>query len=88
MIGHHVDIANDGLAAVEAAAILQPDVILMDIGMPRLNGYEAARRIREQPRHKLLTLVALTGWGQAEDRRQSKEAGSTLTWLSRWIWPP
>ena len=75
MSGHDVHTANDGLEAVEGAAVRQPDLILLDIGMPRLNGYDAARRIREQPRHKRLTLVALTGWGQAEDRSRSKEAG-------------
>ena len=75
LTGHDVHTAYDGLEAVEAAATLQPDVILLDIGMPRLNGYEAARRIREQPRHKGLTLVALTGWGQEEDRRRSEDAG-------------
>ena len=62
---------------VEAATRLQPDVILLDIGLPRLNGYEAARKIREehgQPSRRPL-LVALTGWGQDEDRRRSEEAG-------------
>jgi len=73
--GHDVHTAYDGLEAVEAAATLQPDVILLDIGMPQLNGYEAARRIREQQRQKRLTLVALTGWGQDEDRRLSQDAG-------------
>jgi CheY-like chemotaxis protein len=73
--GHDVHIAHDGFEAVEAAATLQPDVILLDIGMPRLDGYEAARRIRLQPRDKSLTLVALTGWAQAEDRRRSEDAG-------------
>ena len=73
--GHEVHTAHDGLEAVEAAAKFQPDVILLDIGLPRLNGYEAARRIREQQRDKGLMLVALTGWGQEEDRRRSEEAG-------------
>jgi signal transduction histidine kinase len=72
---HEVHIAQDGLEAVEVAAKLQPDVILLDIGLPRLNGYDAARRIREQQRDKGLVLVALSGWGQAEDRRRSEEAG-------------
>jgi CheY-like chemotaxis protein len=75
LIGHQVHIAHDGPEAVEKAATFQPHVILLDIGLPRLNGYEAARRIREQQRQKGLTLVALTGWGQDEDRRRSVEAG-------------
>ena len=50
-------------------------MVLLDIGLPKLNGYEAARRIREQPWGKNMMLVALTGWGQEEDRRKSKEAG-------------
>jgi two-component system, chemotaxis family, CheB/CheR fusion protein len=73
--GHEVHTAHDGLEAVEAAARLELDVILLDIGLPRLDGYEAARRIRQQPRREGLTLVALTGWGQEEDRRRSREAG-------------
>ena len=75
VMGHEVRIAHDGLEAVEGAATFQPHVILLDIGLPRLNGYEAARRIREQQRHKDLTLVALTGFGQDEDRRRAEEAG-------------
>jgi CheY-like chemotaxis protein len=73
--GHEVHIAHDGVAAVEGAAALQPEVILLDIGLPRLNGYDAARLIREQQRHRAITLVALTGWGQDQDRRRSQEAG-------------
>ena len=60
---------------MEAAAIFKPDVVLLDIGLPKLNGYEACRRIREQPWGKNMVLVALTGWGQDEDRRKSKDAG-------------
>jgi len=67
--------AHDGLEAVESARDLRPDVILMDIGMPRLNGYDAARRIREQPWGHDVLLVATTGWGKEEDRQRSKEAG-------------
>ena len=73
--GHETHTAYDGLEAVEAAAKLQPDVILLDIGLPNLNGYEAARRIRKQARGKGAALVALTGWGQKEDRRRAEEAG-------------
>ena len=75
LMGHEVRTAGDGQAAVELAEAFAPDLILMDIGMPNLNGYEAARRIRSQPRDKRAILVALTGWGQEEDRRRSKEAG-------------
>jgi CheY-like chemotaxis protein len=57
------------------AAAFKPDVILLDIGMPKLNGYDTARCIREQAWGKPMVLVALTGWGQDEDRRQSQEAG-------------
>jgi signal transduction histidine kinase/CheY-like chemotaxis protein len=74
LLGHTVDTAHDGREAVERAATFRADVILLDIGMPRLNGYEAARRIREQ-RQQGLKLVALTGWGQEEDRQRSEDAG-------------
>ena len=53
----------------------QPDMLTMDIGMPKLNGYEAASRIRHQPWGRAMVLVALTGWGQADDRRKSANAG-------------
>ena len=74
MWGHEVRMAHDGLAAVEAAAAFQPDVVLLDIGLPKLNGYDAARQI-SQARRSSMVLVALTGWGQDEDRRRSSEAG-------------
>lgn len=73
--GHEVHIAHDGLEAVEVAATRQPDLILLDIGLPTLNGYEVARRIRAEQRHRGVTLVAMTGWGQEEDRRLAEEAG-------------
>jgi signal transduction histidine kinase len=73
--GDEVRTAYDGLAAVEAAAQFRPEAVLMDIGMPMLNGYDAARRIREQPWGRDVLLIALTGWGQDEDRRLSLEAG-------------
>jgi CheY-like chemotaxis protein len=66
----------DGVEAVKATTRLQPDVILLDIGLPLLNGYEAARQIREQQeRPGRPLLVAVTGWGQDEDRRRTEEAG-------------
>jgi CheY-like chemotaxis protein len=61
--------------AVSAAESFRPEVILMDVGMPRLNGLDATRRIREQPWGKGITIIALTGWGQEGDRERSKEAG-------------
>jgi len=72
---HETRIAYDGFEAVEAAQEFNPEVILLDIGLPRLNGYDACRRIREQPWGKNMLIVALTGWGQEEDRRKSQEAG-------------
>ena len=68
LLGHETHAAYDGLEAVEAAEEFQPDVVLLDIGLPKLNGFEAARRIRDAQGADL-TLIALTGWGQAEDRR-------------------
>ncbi len=73
--GHETQTAHDGLEAIEAAERLRPDVVLLDIGLPKLNGYEVCRRIRQQPWGKDLVLVALTGWGQEEDRQRSTEAG-------------
>jgi CheY-like chemotaxis protein len=75
MTGNETHAAYDGLEAVEAAEKFRPDVILLDIGLPRLNGLDACRRIREQPWGKNVLLVALTGWGQDIDRSKSKEAG-------------
>jgi len=72
--GHDVRVAYDGLEAVGAAIAFQPDVVLLDIGLPKLYGYDAARRIRDARGHGVL-LVAVTGWGQEEDRRRAKAAG-------------
>ncbi len=73
--GHEARMAHDGLDAVAAAAVFQPDLVLLDIGLPRLNGYDAARRLRGQPGGQGMVLVALTGWGQQEDRQKSSDAG-------------
>jgi PAS domain S-box-containing protein len=73
--GHHVHVAHDGLEAVHAAAAFRPDVVLLDIGLPKLNGYEVAQRIRQQRGANKMALVAVTGWGQQEDRRRAMEAG-------------
>lgn len=73
--GHDVRMAHDGLEAVESAESFLPHVILLDIGLPKLNGYEAARQIRQSPWGRDIVLIALTGWGQEEDRQRSTEAG-------------
>jgi CheY-like chemotaxis protein/nitrogen-specific signal transduction histidine kinase len=75
LAGHTVYKAHDGVEAIEATERLRPDAVLLDIGLPRLNGYEACRRIRQQPWGKDLVMVALTGWGQEDDRNRSREAG-------------
>ena len=75
IIGHETRMAHDGIEAVEQAEAFKPDVVFLDIGMPTIDGHETARRIRRQPWGKDMVLVALTGWGQTEDRRRSKEAG-------------
>jgi PAS domain S-box-containing protein len=75
IMGNEVGTAYDGEQAVKAAGALRPDVVLLDIGMPKLNGYDACRRIREQPWGQGMFLIALTGWGQEEDRRRTEEAG-------------
>jgi signal transduction histidine kinase len=73
--GNEVRTATDGADAVVEAESYRPDVILLDIGMPKMNGYDACRRIREQEWGRNMLLIALTGWGQEEDRERSREAG-------------
>jgi len=75
MMGHDTRTAYDGQQGVDLAGEYRPDVILLDIGLPRLNGYEACRLIREQPKGNGVVMIAVTGWGQDEDRRRSHEAG-------------
>jgi CheY-like chemotaxis protein len=73
--GHLVETAHDGEAALEVADRFQPDAILLDLGMPRLNGYEVCERIRMQPWGQSVLMIAQTGWGQAQDRARTLEAG-------------
>lgn len=75
MEGKEVAVAYDGEAAVESATERMPDLILMDLGMPRMDGFEAARRIRQLPGGGTVTMIAVSGWGREDDRRQSREAG-------------
>ena len=73
--GHTTYTAHDGVEGLAAAERLRPDVVLMDLGLPRIDGFEACRRIREQPWGKGILMIAITGWGQDVDRRKSQEAG-------------
>ena len=73
--GHETQTAYDGLEAVDAASSFKPDVALLDIGLPHLSGFEVARKIRAEPWGKSTVLIAVTGWGQDEDRLKSGEAG-------------
>ncbi len=75
MEGHDVRVAHDGPAALAAVEADPPDLVFLDIGMPVMNGYDVAQRLRQRPGLEKLTLVAMTGWGQEEDRRRSHEAG-------------
>jgi PAS domain S-box-containing protein len=75
LLGNEVSTAHDGVEAVQAAEQFRPEVVLMDVGMPNLNGYEATRRIREQPWGRGMMVIALTGWGQEGDKTRSQEAG-------------
>jgi CheY-like chemotaxis protein/two-component sensor histidine kinase len=75
MMGYETFMAHDGQAAFDAANAHRPEIILLDIGLPKLNGYEVCRRLRMEPWGRSMVLIALTGWGQEEDRRKSREAG-------------
>jgi CheY-like chemotaxis protein/two-component sensor histidine kinase len=74
-MGQETCVAYDGVTALEAVESFRPDIVLLDIGMPRLDGYEVARRIRARPDSSALTVVAITGWGQESHRQRAREAG-------------
>ena len=78
MMGHDTRTAHDGEEAVATAEAFRPRVVLLDIGLPKLNGYEVAQRIRQQEWGTSMFLVAVTGWGQDEDRRRSEDVGMNL----------
>jgi PAS domain S-box-containing protein len=80
MAGCQVQVVHDGAAAVEHTAGFQPDVVLLDIGLPDISGYEAARRIRQLEGVRQPILIALTGWGQAQDKQMAAEAGFDQHW--------
>jgi signal transduction histidine kinase/ActR/RegA family two-component response regulator len=75
VIGHDVRTAEDGLQAIEIAECFRPDLILLDIGMPRLDGYETCKRLRQRAWGRDIPIYAVTGWGQPSDRRRTREAG-------------
>jgi len=73
--GHQVRRAHTGLTALEAALEYRPDVVLLDIGLPEMDGYEVAKRIRQQPSLQNVVLVAITGYAQSTDRQRSQDVG-------------
>ena len=75
MFGHDVHTAYDGPSALAAATKYGPDVVLLDIGLPGMNGYDVAERLRNSPRFRRTTLIAFTGYGQEEDRQRARDAG-------------
>jgi CheY-like chemotaxis protein len=75
MQGHEVRTANDGISGLEIAATFDPDVVLLDIGLPRLNGYDVARQLRQVDPRRHQCLIAMTGYGTDEDRQRTREAG-------------
>jgi CheY-like chemotaxis protein len=75
LYGAEAKVARDGLEALVVGAVFRPDVVLMDITMPKLNGYEAARRLRAEPWGQSVVLIALTGWGRKTDIEAATDAG-------------
>jgi CheY-like chemotaxis protein len=87
LFGHEVQVAHDGLEALEVAERFRPEVVLMDVGMPVLNGHEATRRIRAEPWGQKMRILALTGWGQDSDKLLSQEAGCDAHLVKPILWP-
>lgn len=77
MSGHDTCVAHDGMAALEASERFRPDVVLLDLGLPKMNGIDVCRQIREQPWGTTIVILALTGWGRQDDQQRSMEAGFT-----------
>ena len=75
ILGHEVQVVHDGLAALEAVQARSPDVMLVDIGLPGIDGFEVAQRVRAIPSCRNVTLVALTGYGRSEDKERTRAAG-------------
>ncbi len=81
ILGNQVSVVHDGFAAVASVAQLKPEVVLLDIGLPGIDGYEAARRIRAQESGRQVMLIAVTGWGQDTDKRRAHDAGFDHHWV-------
>jgi DNA-binding response OmpR family regulator len=73
--GHDVRVEYDGAGGIREAQAFRPQVILLDIGLPGTNGYDVCRALRQQPWGRSALIIAMTGWGQEEDRRNSRDAG-------------
>ena len=78
MLGHEARVAFDGAAALAVAEQCKPDVVLLDIGLPKMSGHDVARKIREQVWGQTIFLIAVTGWGDEKDKLQSAQAGFDL----------
>jgi CheY-like chemotaxis protein len=80
ILGQDVRVASDGASALQLAAEFQPDLVLLDLGLPRMDGYEVARRLRAQPGGTTIELIAISGWGDAGARARSLAAGFDQHW--------
>jgi DNA-binding response OmpR family regulator len=78
MMGHDVRVAHDGATAIAEARRFAPDLVLLDVGLPDMSGYDVARELRAHAGGRAMTIVAVTGWGRAEDQARSAEAGIDL----------
>jgi CheY-like chemotaxis protein len=80
--GNQVRVAYDGQEAVEVASVFQPDIVFMDLAMPKLDGYGAARHIRKQPWGQQMVLVAVSGWGRTGTKNAPRRPDSIIIWSS------
>jgi CheY-like chemotaxis protein len=81
LLGNEVSVVHDGLAAVLAVDQWRPEVMLLDIGLPGIDGYEVAKRVRQSDHGKALMLIALTGWGQDQDKQRTSDSGFDQHWV-------
>ena len=81
LLGNEVSVVHDGLSAVHAVEVWQPEIVLLDIGLPGIDGYEVAKRVRQSAFGKNVMLVALTGWGQDQDKQRTSDSGFDQHWV-------